>query len=195
MKEKLKSYSLVVKKYNSPFIISNTTLGIVPKDKSVQTMWNETFNIFVGNDFIELDMSYLNESVEGSCCLVEISFVESDTGEYIYRRGPLLDFKKAGLHHCSVHSAEIIKMISYSNSACSNLLIVKDTSGMFYVNDDCMALLNNIDSEHKCLHMKGSTNNHDNFFTIGNNCFNAKDFDNYYEYMESLIGPRPWMVE
>ena len=187
-------YNLVVKRYNSKILVTTKYIGPIPKGKSLGEVWNEAVNEFIGKDYIELDEKYLSDDVQGSNYIIQLYFVETHSGYCACHTKPLLDVSAAGFHRCKAYSAGIIECLK--KAYChSDLMILKDISGCYYINDAGMDILSELDKEHEPKHLKGSLDHKDNYFVVGDHCFNAKNCKNYYEFMESLIGPRPWMFE
>ena len=187
-------YNLVVKRYNSDIPVTTKYIGPVPKGKSLMEVWNGVVNEFMGKDYIELDENYLSDDVWGSNFIVQLYFIETNSGYHECRTKPLLDVSASGFHLCKSHSAGIIESLKKAYYY-SDLMVLKDISGCYYINDAGMDILSDLDKEHEPKHLKGSPDHKDNYFVIGDHCFNAKNCKNYYEYMEGLIGPQPWMVE
>lgn len=190
-------YNLVIERYGSSIPITTKYIGPIPKGKSLVEVWNESVKEFVGENFIELDKSYLSDDVKGSHYIVEMAFVDANTHYYECHTGPLVDINAARFHRCQADVAHIIEQIksTYPGRYYADLLVLKDSSGCYYINDAGMDIISDLDMERKPLHIKGNPDNKDNYFVVGEHCFNAKNCKNYYEYMEALIGPRPWMVE
>lgn len=187
-------YNLVVKRYNSEIPVTTKYIGPIPEGKSLGEVWNGVVNEFIGKDYIELDEKYLSDDVQGSNYIIQLYFVETHSGDYACHTKPLLNASAAGFHRCKAYSAGIIeclKKVYYH----SDLMVLKDVSGCYYINDAGMDILSDLDKEHEPKHLKGSPNHEDNYFVVGDHCFNAKGRKNYYEFMEGLIGPQPWMVE
>ena len=190
-------YRLIVTRYGSVIPITMRHIGQIPKGKRLVEVWNESVKEFVGENLIELDKNYLSDDVKSSLNLIEIAFVDANTHYYECHTGPLADINAAGFHRCQADVAHIIEQIKGScpGRYYADLMILKDSSGGYYINDACMGIISDLDMEHKPLHIKGNPDHKDNYFVVGDHCFNAKNCKNYYEYMEALIGPRPWMVE
>ena len=187
-------YNLVVKRYNSNIPVTTKYIGPVPKGKTLGGVWNEVVNEFMGKDYIELDENCLSDDVQGSNYIIQLYFIETNSRYNEYHTKPLLDVNAAGFHRCNAYSASIIECLKRAYHY-SDLMVLKDVSGCYYINDAGMDILSDLDKEHEPKHLKGSPDHEDNYFVIGDHCFNAKSYKNYYEFMESLIGPRPWMVE
>lgn len=191
-------YILVVKRYKSDIPVTTKYIGPIPKGKSLTEVWNEVASDFMGKVYIELDEDYADDDVLGSNLIVQLHLIKTDpetNSWYLEEQSkPLLDIGTAGFYRCNSYSAGIIERIKNSWHY-SDLMVLKDVSGCYYINDAGMDFLSDLDKEHEPKHLKGSPNHEDNYFVVGDHCFNAKDRKNYYEFMEGLIGPRPWMVE
>lgn len=191
-------YSLVVKRYNSNIPVTTKHIGPIPKGKSLTEVWNVVVSDFMGKVYIELDENYMDDDVQGSNFIVQLYLIktspETDSWYLEEQSKPLLDIGAAGFYRCNSCSAGIIGRIKKTWDY-SDLMVLKDVSGCYYINDAGMDILSDLDKEHEPKHLKGSPNHEDNYFVVGDHCFNAKDRKNYYEFMEGLIGPRPWMVE
>lgn len=195
--DKPNEYNLVVTHYGSAIPITIQSIGPIPKGKSLMEVWDESVQNFVKDTFIELDKSYMSEDLKGSLYIVEMAFVDANTHYYECHSGPLVDVNAAGFHRCHASEAHIIEQIksSYPGRYYADLLVLKDSSGCYYINDAGMDIISDLDTEREPKHIKGNPDSKDNYFVVGDHCFNAKGCKNYYEYMEALIGPRPWMVE
>lgn len=195
--DKPAEYNLVVERYGSNIPITTKKIGPIPKGMSLMNVWDESVKDFVGDNFVELDKSYMSEDLKGSLYIVEMAFVDANTHYYECHTGPLVDVNAAGFHRCHASEAYIIEQIksSYPGRYYADLLVLKDSSGCYYLNDPAMDVITDLDMEREPKHIKGNPDNKDNYFVVGGHCFNAKNCKNYYEYMKALIGPRPWMVE
>lgn len=195
--DKPAEYNLVVTRYGSAIPITTKKIGPIPKGMSLMNVWDESVKDFVGDTFIELDKSYMSEDLKGSLYIVEMAFVDANTHYYECHSGPLVDVNAARFHRCHASEAHIIEQIksSYPGRYYADLLVLKDSSGCYYLNDPAMDVITDLDMEREPKHIKGNPDSKDNYFVVGDHCFNAKNCKNYYEYMEALIGPRPWMVE
>ena len=90
-------YNLVVKRYKSDIPVTTKYIGPVPKGKTLGGVWNEVVNEFMGKDYIELDGNYLSDDAQGSNYIIQLYFIETNSGCHEYYTRPLLDVSTAGL--------------------------------------------------------------------------------------------------
>lgn len=141
-------YNLVVKRYNSNIPVTTKYIGPVPKGKTLGGVWNEVVNEFMGKDYIELDENCLSDDVQGSNYIIQLYFIETNSKYNEYHTKPLLDVNAAGFHRCNAYSAGIIECLKRAYYY-SDLMVLKDVSGCYYINDAGMDILSDLDKEPK----------------------------------------------